>query len=291
MGWLTLADVAYQLGLIMRRFQCAVLAAVAVIGFASIGSAADLPTKAPAYNAPAPIAYSWTGWYVGGNVGGAWSRSDVSTSVPCSAACAYFSPANAAAINANGGSKISGNGAIGGIQAGYNVQSGSFVYGLEADINFLSAKTSRSLAIAYLLAPTNGNIFTDEVKANWIATLRPRIGVLVGGILPYVTGGLAVTTIKHTHGVTENFFGTFCGFCNIDPASETSKTKLGWTVGGGAEWAVGGNWSVKGEYLYTSFGSVDSTSSYVAIPAQTFNHSANLSVQTVRLGLNFKLGQ
>lgn len=63
----------------MRRFECAALAAVAVIGFASIASAADLPVKAPVYKAPvAAPANSWTGCYVGGNVGGAWKSVKVS---------------------------------------------------------------------------------------------------------------------------------------------------------------------------------------------------------------------
>src|ERR1700688_716690 len=71
-GWLTLADATCAWGLIMRRFQCAALAAVAVIGFASMASAADLPVKAPV----AAPAYSWTGCYIGGNLGGGWTHKE-----------------------------------------------------------------------------------------------------------------------------------------------------------------------------------------------------------------------
>jgi hypothetical protein len=61
-------------GLIMRRLQCALLAAVAAIGFASVASAADLPVKTPVYKAPAAEpAYSWAGFYVGANIGGGWA--------------------------------------------------------------------------------------------------------------------------------------------------------------------------------------------------------------------------
>src|ERR1039457_2436580 len=75
-----LADVAYPLGGIMRRFQVALLAAVAAIGFASIASASDLPVKAsmPVKAAPLPLAYNWSGIYIGGNLGGAWDNQSAS---------------------------------------------------------------------------------------------------------------------------------------------------------------------------------------------------------------------
>lgn len=58
----------------MRRFECVLLAAVAAIGFASAATAADMPTKAPVYKAPAQFPINWTGFYVGGHVGAAWSH-------------------------------------------------------------------------------------------------------------------------------------------------------------------------------------------------------------------------
>lgn len=60
----------------MRRLQCALLATVAAIGFASVASAADMPVKARQI-APLPVAYNWTGFYGGLNAGGAWTKSNV----------------------------------------------------------------------------------------------------------------------------------------------------------------------------------------------------------------------
>src|SRR5262245_41386976 len=104
---------------------------------------------------PGPPPFSWTGAYVGINVGWAGAEGDGTNSVPCSAACPYFAPANAAAINRNGGFSPSDGAFIGGGQIGYNVQAGALVYGVEADFNSLRTKSAVTNDIRYATAAAN----------------------------------------------------------------------------------------------------------------------------------------
>ena len=106
----------------MSRFDSATLAAIAVLGFASMASAADLPVKAPIYT-KAPIMvpmYNWTGFYIGLNAGYSWGRQE-----------------NDLVVTATGATLFSNsdhlNGFIGGGQIGYNWQVNQWVFGLEAD--------------------------------------------------------------------------------------------------------------------------------------------------------------
>src|SRR6476659_8356282 len=111
----------------MRRLTLPIIAAAYLITFVQLASAADLPAKAPpAMLAPAPV-YSWTGFYFGGNVGGAWTQSD-----------GNWIPLPSPAIF--GANPISGDfnksGVIGGVQVGYNWQfAPSWVAGIEGDFS------------------------------------------------------------------------------------------------------------------------------------------------------------
>src|SRR6478752_5280431 len=86
-------------------------------------------------------AYNWSGLYIGANVGFANANSDFSGTVPCSTACAYFAAANAALINGAPNGSGDSTGFTGGVQAGYNWQTGAIVFGIEADFNFTDLQT------------------------------------------------------------------------------------------------------------------------------------------------------
>lgn len=265
----------------MRRFQWALLAVVAVIGFASIASAADMPVKAPAYKAPiaAPV-YNWTGWYVGGNVGYAWGRADTSTIVPLT----FAGPPNNAIYSAASSPAFNSRGFTGGIQLGYNYQTNNLVWGIETDFNAFALKGSADT----IGAPggPNSTLFSHtEVNTDWLYTLRPRIGIASGQWLFYVTGGLAVTNLKYSPFNRYTPCGGPGSSC-IESASATTA-KAGWAAGGGVETALMGNWSVKAEYLYVDFGSVSTTDTDNVVGAP-FAHSAKLTASIARLGLNYK---
>ena len=163
-----------------------------LVAAAGTATAADLPRSSAPYYSPAPAVYNWGGGYAGLNVGYEWG----------------------AITNSSG----SPSGLEGGLQAGYNWQSGQFVFGGETDIQVTGADDT----------------FAPWKFANpWFGTLRGRAGYAMNNVLFYGTFGLAYGQIK----------GTFLGL-------DESKTHVGWAGGLGMEVGFTPNWSAKIEYLY-----------------------------------------
>jgi outer membrane immunogenic protein len=224
----------------MRKFVAGCFAFGALFG-AQCAFAADL-SLAPLYKAPpaqVTQAYNWTGFYIGANGGGGWGHS--------------YWDANATGMNLSGAQ-------VGGT-AGYNWQSGNAVFGLEGDLDWSNLKGSATTT----LCP-----FGCNTSDTWLSTVRGRAGYAFGGVLPYVTGGLAVGDIR----------AGFPGFATA------STTNAGWTVGGGIEVALPGNWSAKAEYLHVDLGRFDCGVDCGA--AGTDNVSMHDNV--VRAGLNYHFG-
>jgi outer membrane immunogenic protein len=272
----------------MRRFHYATVAAVAAVGFASVASAADLPTKAPVVVDPAPI-FTWSGFYVGANVGGSWGRMSTDFSLA-------GVPIGSTSQNMNGW--------LGGIQTGYNWQRGAWVFGLEADIQATSQKATSSAAGATPGTPAIPCIEFDppapacipgtgisavpgvpgsvsyEQKLPWFATFRGRLGVTVAPTwLLYATGGLAVGEIKTNASFTIPTAAIATGF---------SDTKAGWTVGAGVEWGFSPNWSAKVEYLYIDFGHINNSFSSLAPFTGNFTANSHVTDNIVRVGVNYR---
>jgi outer membrane immunogenic protein len=219
--------------------------------FGSIGSAAaaDMPMKAMPMKAPPVAVYNWTGFYIGGSVGGIWNdtRSDTYptgcfiTSVTCGGGVAN-NPIRSDSVRLND-SRF-----IGGGQAGFNWQNGRFVGGVEGDISWTGLNqaiiTSKTLS-----APLAGvMVHGDGMKQDWLATLRARAGfTLAPQFLLYATGGLAFGHVQAASAV---------GFTATPDlyAGSYDDTRFGWTVGAGGEWMITQNWSVKAEYLYVDLG-------------------------------------
>lgn len=267
----------------MRWFHgAAIAAAVAVAGFASAASAAPV------------AAYNWTGFYIGANAGYAWSDVDLTSRLSCpSGACAYTDQTQLDAIGAAGSGSFSPNFFAGGGQVGYNFQNGAFVYGVELDIQSFHLSRRRDFGG---LAPVGGGQSFEvsaSVNTDWLFTARPRVGWLIQPqLLLYATGGLALTNIEVGNSVSDNCAAVLtCGLPNLAGASSSSTTKAGYAVGGGAEWAFSPQWSVKGEYLYVSFGDVSTTLTTNLAGAanpNTMKTSANINASIARIGLNFK---
>jgi outer membrane immunogenic protein len=248
--------------------------------------AADMPVKAPP--PMAPPAFSWTGFYIGVNGGGAWGHSNLQTTTIFDPA-GYFATSSPGAIGIAGKQHIgTSDGTFGG-QLGYNYQAGAAVLGVEADIDWLRIRgTSTGTGIYPCCAPT-GFTVTSTMKSDWLFTLRPRLGFTANHLLLYVTGGLAVGEIKSNFVFTDTFATA------LETAS-ISQTKVGWTAGVGGEYAVAGPWSVKVEYLHVDLGSVSTTSTNltafgpptVPFPTNVFTHSATLRTDIVRAGVNLR---
>jgi outer membrane immunogenic protein len=217
-----------------------------------IASAADLPARMPA-KAPVVVAppFTWTGFYVGGNLGAVWARSEFRETDPGPLGFADTSTYV---------------GVIGGVQAGYNWQISNIVLGAEADFDASSATKS------VVLLP-QGGVETHDMRLSWLATARGRGGLAFDRFLPYVTGGVAFAHLRNE-------------FTDTGLISQTigrNGTATGWTVGGGVEYAFDRRWSAKAEYLYAKFPDVNVTT--VSGP-YTFNFRDSLSI--ARVGVNYR---
>jgi outer membrane immunogenic protein len=266
--------------MIMRSFHCAALAAVAAIGIVSVASAADMSVKAPVYNAPvAAPAFSWTGFYLGGNVGGTWGSDKItSTTDPVG-----WGAAGVASIDGVSPTTLNPKGFIGGLQAGYNWQiNQNWLLGIEADADWSGGSASRTLTYVGAAGVANNDFMANSTKSTFLATLRPRLGVTFDQSLLYVTGGLAIGTLQ-----TTDSFGSFGG-ASVGTVN-SSTTRTGWTVGGGFEYAFARNWSAKAEYLHVDLGNFNASIPSCAICAVgsdvTVNHK--YTEEIARVGVNY----
>lgn len=245
--------------------------------------AADLGTYKPAAQrvVPLPIApvMTWTGFYVGGHLGGFWSDINHKTS---QSGTGYFIDANAADINQIGNTDLDPDGFQGGIQAGYNLQSGNVVYGIEADLRWLDGDGSRTITREYPAGAPATYTLKNSADIDWLVTVRPRIGFASNQTMVYLTGGLAIADISARNSFTDDFVAL--------STTNGSATEYGWTLGGGLEYAISNNWSIKGEYLYVDFGDLDTRSSTL-----NFNNNEvfafrndDFSMHVLSAGLNYR---
>lgn len=214
----------------MRKNLIVSAAASALLSSAAL--AADLPARVPAI-APAPVftAVNWSGLYVGAQVGYGWGR-QVWRDAPLS---------------------FNGDGVVGGLHAGYNIQSGALVFGVEADFE-LSGGRVEDVTTGF------------EAREQYRGSLRLRTGYAFDRALLYVTGGVAG---RHSE-------------LSVQGVS-ASKTSYGWTLGAGLEYAINQNWSARAEYRYSDFGNTTYTIATNPIRTSSTDH-------VVRLGLTYRFG-
>jgi outer membrane immunogenic protein len=229
-------------------------------------------------------AHSWSGFYVGGNIGYGWGNADsnVTLGVPTF-------PLGPVPVTIPNSAKP--NGIIGGAQIGYNWQlSTPWVLGVEADWQGSGQKGSSTLPpqpnSTLLSNGTSNAAYNADI--NWFGTVRGRIGYAFDHILFYATGGLAYGEVKIAGTATDS--GIVVGF----PYSATgsfgrSRVNAGWALGGGIEGVLAGNWSWKAEYLYLDLGSVDTsaTGPFGTEPIYAHTHFTD---NIIRAGLNYRFG-
>jgi outer membrane immunogenic protein len=272
----------------MNRQFCVTIGAAAIVTAAGVAKAADMPVKAPIYQAaPIPSAYNWTGFYIGANVGYAVGNTNVVLSPSPDFLTINPSPQMFNFIAANGTSTIKPSGLNGGFQAGYKAQVGSVVLGADADWTYLGLKKSTTTGVLLLPDGRNTISFSQSTSSTQMVTLRGFIGAAVGSFMPYVTGGLGVGWDQFSQTVQVPTMPGPC-FCW---SGQASRAQTGWVVGAGMEYAVSARVSAKTEYLYTDLGSLQFMTSGApnGVPGLDFTHSARFTSQTVRVGLNFRL--
>src|SRR6266508_297190 len=181
---------------------------VALVALSAAGStgAADLAVRQPAtYKAPPVVAplYSWTGFYVGVNAGGTWGTFDPATSTVFDP-IGYFAASSVPAVNAVGIQSIKPAAFTGGVQAGFNWQTGNVVFGAEVDFNsFHLSGSATGTGVYPCCAPATFTV-TSAAHTDWLFTARPRIGIASNNWLFYATGGLAVTNLNGSFTFTDN---------------------------------------------------------------------------------------
>jgi outer membrane immunogenic protein len=240
--------------------------------------AADMVVKAPPL--PAAPVYSWTGFYGGLNMGVSFGSAlaDVNYFAPSTIPSTVCGPAGFA-LCITGSDTVHMNGPIGGVQAGYNWQSGNYLLGLEADFQGTGQSGTRDFATSF--NNSTGFFSVDQGTAAislkermpWFGTVRGRIGLVANRWLVYATGGLAYGQIEVDSSASAsaglrpfNRGGTptcnapviAAGTCPVWGFSG-SVTQIGWAVGGGTELVLGGNWTAKFEYLFVDLGSFNTT--------------------------------
>ncbi len=263
----------------MRRLIIILLGTMA-LGAVS-ANAADMPMKGPIYKAPPPApAYSWTGFYAGLNAGAAWADPEFTwTANPAG----FGGAAGAADVNNVGNRNIDGVGFVGGGQIGYNYQFNNFLISAEADIQYTGARSSYNSTVTFASAGTTGNVH-ESFSSDWLATVRARLGYADGPWLFYGTGGLAVGRISFSDYVYYDASGTF-------NAASGASTNVGWTAGGGFEWAFAPGWSLKAEYLYVDLGNVSyssANSNPALFPLATIAHDHSFTENIARIGVNYR---
>jgi len=243
--------------------------------------AADLParmvTKAPA----APPAWNWSGFYVGANAGWGWGektgdRTGYQATAPGFAAVVGSIPTSY---------DVQANGLLGGGQVGYNWQSSMIVYGFEADLQASNIHDNRTVLLptGAISAPSISNA---EDRLRWFGTVRARLGVTpTERALYYVTGGFAYGRVESRADVC---FPLFNGVCDGFLSRSLKKTKIGWTIGGGAEYALDNKWALKIEYLYLDLGSDTLRLTDPLFPADFFDYRFDHTDHIIRIGLNYK---
>lgn len=209
-----------------------------------------------------PAAYNWTGFYLGPQLGADWGytnwtfRSNGATTFPRFA------------------------GVLPGGQVGYNYQYDKWVLGVEGDMAWTNAHGSRPCP--------NSIFFTCEISADFLATVTGRIGFAYWDrVLWYGKGGLAIGEFRaqgRCNTDSQLVFGT-APLNSGCPAQGTTRTDVGWTIGGGTEFGLTDNWSVKAETSYFNLG----TNNY------TFGQLASSTGADIRrvgwistIGLNYR---
>jgi outer membrane immunogenic protein len=264
----------------------------------TLGGRLGLSQKLDGLAAPAK-GFSWSGFYVGINAGMAWGNAHADTSAVCNdthdtsldpppaenGVQCPFARDQLAVVGAAGSGSMTDRGFLGGAQAGVNVQKGNAVFGIELDVQSFKLGASRSGSKPDPNDPTNLITVATSFDTDWLFTARSRLGLLVTpNTLLYVTGGVAATELSVKNSVASST-------SLAEGAGSGSGRLVGWTVGGGAELALGGNWSLRGEYLYLDFGKV-TVNTPVQDPVAPFTNnlasSVDLTAHVVRAGLNYK---
>jgi outer membrane immunogenic protein len=265
----------------MKKIMLAGIAGAALMAIAP-SNAADLWPR-QVYKAPQPVmvpvrVFSWTGCYIGGNIGWGWRRETVSipnlgetTGVPELAGVAL------------GPVTGDSHGALGGGQVGCNYQfAPNWVIGIEGDGEAANIKGDVTDSFSFVgLSGPETVTGTAHAQTDWLASVTGRLGWTWDRVMLYAKGGAAWAGDKYSADLPA-----------FNEHIETSVTRPGWTVGGGVEWAFWDNWSAKVEYDFYDFSTRNLTlpGTIAGVPEMVPGVNIKETIQTVKFGINYRFG-
>jgi outer membrane immunogenic protein len=235
-----------------------------------------LSAQAGSISADMPPVFTWTGFY-GGQASGYTFSGDAAH--PDGLLSTAVDAAGSAFATASGGPQQRSY--LGGGQLGFNYQIQSLVFGLESDLTFTNL-ASATTPSALTNNATESVAYTSGVGSHWLSTVRGRFGTSVADhVLVYTTGGFAMAGRTFNNGAVV-----------LSPEGQdfsigtAARTASGIALGGGLEYALTKNWTLKGEYLYTELGRDRTIGSYNAsIP---IGGKTVLDEKIVRAAINYK---
>lgn len=246
----------------MKKFVCS---AAFLVGMSAAAMAADLPARTVVPPAPVFALYNWSGFYVGVHAGANFVSSNTAIDVD-----GY----NVLGERIGLGSETN---FIGGVQIGYNFQINQFVLGVEADLSWIGYEASGNTALAAVGFDTN-----YRAQADWLGTVRGRVGVAFDRLLVYGTGGVAFSDLNY-----RTLDACVLAPCGGGLLSGSADADVGWTVGGGIEYAFLNNLTLKAEYLYVNFPG-ETVRARDAGGVVWRSRYGDTEMHIVRAGLNFK---
>src|SRR5450759_646271 len=231
----------------LRKTLFSLATASITLGTIQVASAADFPAG-PVYRQPVYTqVWSWTGAYIGINGGFGGDKVKYPFSAPT--------------IPVTGEGSLTSSGFFAGGQIGYNYQWANWMVGLEADIQWSNIESELAASAA---TPGGGLSLTAGTELKWYGTVRGRFGYAWDRLFLYGTGGFAYGSTTTT--LNASGFGGGVAFSQ-------DNMKIGWTAGGGLEYAITPDVSFKTEYLYIDLGTDNVTSSAFGFPVTIDEHT------------------
>jgi outer membrane immunogenic protein len=258
-----------------------------------------MATKAPPHVTPI---FTWTGFYVGGYIGGA-AATNVTTPDPICQNSVAPCVAGAGYAGTNPVSYGLKSSVIGGGKAGYNLQFGQSVVGVEGEYGYIHLPGSAPFTTFTTGAPAAppgaiANETAFSTLGNWYATITGRVGLTGDYFSPewsqllfYAKGGAALT--RFSTGVSTFNTAPFAFALSNESAT---KNVWGMALGGGVEWAIDANWSVQAEYEYLGFRQSvqacgnETTAAGAPLGAIDCTSTGMPQVHTGKIGINYRFG-
>jgi outer membrane immunogenic protein len=255
------------------------LAFGALVALSSASSASDLPGRAVAPPSTAAQA-TWTGFYVGAHHG--FHGGD--TTFRVHSYLNFFENFDDSTYLPSG--DLDNNTVMSGAQAGFNLQTGRFVLGVEADVSVFGKAHTTTFITRYVSAVDSFPVTTEvRSRLDYLGTARGRLGVAFDHLLVYATAGAAIGNPDYSVAYEEKASRNvpYIG------AGQLSGPQLGYVVGGGLEYAFTNSLSLKAEYLYYNLGDGLVNTRLIGERGEAFTHKIETGGHIGRVGINFRL--